>query len=74
MQTLIDLDIAHINRVMRPSLCEDRGSPIIPAEYWRRRLYRLLGTGDLTKTQFCAVDDLLRQLDHLAPRNGKRRH
>jgi hypothetical protein len=65
MMALIDHDIAHIVRVMRPSLCADHGDPILPASYWRRRLYFLLDSGHLTKPQFCVVDDLLRQLDHL---------
>ena len=30
MLTLIDQDIAHIKRVMKPSLCGDFGGPILP--------------------------------------------
>jgi hypothetical protein len=74
MVTLIDQDIAHIIHVMRLSLCQDHGTPVLPVTYWRRRLYRLLDSAHLTKSQFCAVDNLLRQLDHVAPSNGKRRY
>jgi hypothetical protein len=63
MVTLLDQDIAHIVRVMRPSLSGDLSGPILPAEYWRRRLYRLLDSRHLTKVQLCSIDDLLRQLD-----------
>jgi hypothetical protein len=65
MLTLIDQDIAHIKRVMKPSLCGDFGGPILPAEYWRKRLYDLLETHHVTKTQLCSIDDLLLQLDEL---------
>jgi hypothetical protein len=74
MVTLIDQDIAHIMRVMRLSLCQDHGDPILPVTYWRRRLYRLLDSAHLTKAQFCAVDNLLVQLDHVARSNGKRQY
>ena len=65
MITLIDQDIAHITRVMKPSLCGDFGGPILPAEYWRKRLYDLLDAHHVTKTQLCSIDDLLLQLDEL---------
>jgi hypothetical protein len=65
MLTLIDQDIAHITRVMKPSLCGDLGGPILPAEYWRKRLYDLLDAHHVTKTQLCSIDDLLLQLDEL---------
>ncbi|CAE6721658.1 hypothetical protein R69927_03009 [Paraburkholderia domus] len=61
--TLIDQDIAHIGRVMRPSLQGDLGGPILPATYWRTRLYQLLDSGSLSHAQLCAVDSLLLQLD-----------
>ncbi len=63
MITFLDQDITHIACVMRPSLVGYLGSPILPAAYWRKRLYRLLDTHHLTKTQFCAVDQLLLELD-----------
>jgi hypothetical protein len=65
MLTLIDQDIAHIARVMRPSLCGDLGGPILPTTYWRKRLYKLLDSHHVTKTQLCSIDDLLLQLDQL---------
>jgi hypothetical protein len=61
--TLLDQDIAHIARIMRPPLHEDRGGPVLPAEYWRGRLHRLLNASHLTKNQLCAIDELLLQLD-----------
>ncbi|MFM0070419.1 hypothetical protein PQQ86_04505 [Paraburkholderia sediminicola] len=60
---LVDQDIAHIGRVMRPSLQGDLGGPILPVVYWRKRLYQLLDTGNLSHAQLCAVDSLLLQLD-----------
>jgi hypothetical protein len=60
---LIDRDIAHISRVMRTSLHGDLGGPILPAAYWRNRLYELLDTGHLSHAQLCTVDSLLLQLD-----------
>jgi hypothetical protein len=65
MQTLIDQDIAHIKRVMKPSLCGDFGGPILPADYWRKRLFNLLDAHHVTKTQLCSIDDLLLQLDEI---------
>lgn len=65
MLTLIDQDIAHIARVMKPSVCGDFGGPILPPEYWRKRLYQLLDAHHVTKTQLCSIDDLLLQLDEL---------
>ncbi|MFM0082994.1 hypothetical protein [Paraburkholderia sediminicola] len=60
---LVDQDIAHIGRVMRPSLQGDLGGPILPVTYWRKRLYQLLDTGNLSHAHLCAVDSLLLQLD-----------
>ncbi|MFM0335710.1 hypothetical protein [Paraburkholderia fungorum] len=60
---LIDRDIAHIGRVMRPALHGDLGGPILPADYWRKRLHQLLDTGNLSHAQLCAVDSLLLQID-----------
>ena len=61
--TLIDQDIAHITRVMRPSLHGDLGGPILPPAYWRKRLYQLLDTEHLSKAQLCSIDSLLLQLE-----------
>jgi hypothetical protein len=65
LTTLIDQDIAHIDRVMLPSLHGDLGGAILPASYWRKRLYDLLDAEHLTKSQLCAVDSLLLQLEQL---------
>ncbi|SAL85787.1 hypothetical protein AWB74_07440 [Caballeronia arvi] len=65
MMTLLEHDIAHITRVMRPSLRGHLNGPVLPPEYWRRRLHRLLNSGHLTKVQLCSIDDLLLQLDQL---------
>jgi hypothetical protein len=67
--TLIDQDIAHIARVMRPALHGDLGGPILPASYWRQRLHMLLDADFLTKGQLRAIDSLLLQLDQFQLRN-----
>ncbi|MGF6756908.1 hypothetical protein [Paraburkholderia sp. GAS42] len=64
MVTLIDHDIAHIARIMRPSLYSDAGGPILPTSYWRRRLHHLLDAWHVTKAQLRAIDSLLLELDH----------
>jgi hypothetical protein len=63
MGTLFDQEIAHIARVMVPSVIGDLGGPILPAQYWRGRLYKLLDATHLTRGQLCALDSLLLQLD-----------
>ncbi|GAB7526762.1 hypothetical protein [Paraburkholderia sp. 2C] len=63
MNGLLDRDIAHIARVMRPSLTGDFGGPILTSAYWRQRLHRLLEAPVLTKVQLCAIDSLLLELD-----------
>jgi hypothetical protein len=63
MGMFFDQDIAHIARVMVPSLIGDLGRPILPAEYWRGRLHELLDATHLTRGQLCALDSLLLQLD-----------
>lgn len=67
--TLIDQDIAHIARVMRPALEGDLGGPILPASYWRQRLHTLLDAGFLTGGQLRAIDSLLLQLEHFPLRD-----
>ncbi|MBN3765198.1 hypothetical protein [Burkholderia sp. Ac-20365] len=64
MNRLIDQEIAHISRVMWPSLLGDMSSPILSSEYWRMRLHALLDAPSLTKVQLCAIDGLLLRLDH----------
>jgi hypothetical protein len=63
MGMFFDQDIAHIARVMVPSLIGDLGGPILSAEYWRGRLHELLNGTHLTRAQLCALDSLLLQLD-----------
>jgi hypothetical protein len=63
MYRLIDQEIAHISRVMWPSLLGDLGGAILPSDYWRRRLHALLEAPSLAKAQLCAIDSLLLQLD-----------
>ncbi|WP_415765518.1 hypothetical protein [Paraburkholderia sp. J10-1] len=63
MSNLIDQDITHIRRVMPLSLAGDFGGPILPANYWRQRLHRLLDTGHVNKGQLCEIDSLLLILD-----------
>lgn len=69
MGMFFDQDIAHIARVMVPSLIGDLGGPILPAEYWRRRLHELLDCTHLTRVQLCALDSLLLQLDDFEARS-----
>jgi hypothetical protein len=64
MNRLIDQEIAHISRVMWPSLLGDMGGTILTSEYWRMRLNTLLDAPSLTKVQLCALDSLLLRLDH----------
>ncbi|CAD6522039.1 hypothetical protein ACFQ3P_09900 [Paraburkholderia sabiae] len=64
MNRLIDQEIAHISRVMWPSLLGDMGGAILSSEYWRMRLHALLDAPSLTKVQLCALDSLLLRLDH----------
>ena len=67
--TLIDQDIAHIRRVMLPSLLGDLAGPILPPHYWRDRLNRLLDASHLSHAQLRTVDSLLLQLDKFHTRN-----
>jgi hypothetical protein len=62
METLIDREIAHLARVMIPSLVGGPDGPILPPQYWRGRLHGLLGAPHLTRAQLCALDTLLLQL------------
>ena len=64
MNRLIDQEIAHISRVMWPSLLGGMGGTILTSEYWRMRLHALLDAPSLTKIQLCALDSLLLRLDH----------
>lgn len=63
MSSLIDQDITHIRRVMPLALSGDLAGPILPSIYWRKRLYRLLDTGYVSKGQLGEIDSLLHMLD-----------
>lgn len=63
MSNLIDQDISHIRRVMPLSLSGDMGGPILPPNYWRQRLHRLLDTGLINKGQLGEIDSLLLIID-----------
>ncbi|WP_244306076.1 hypothetical protein [Paraburkholderia lacunae] len=59
----MDEDIAHVARVMVPSLSAFRGEPVLSPAYWRRRLEQFLDVFHLTDSQVSAVGRLLRELD-----------
>ncbi|MBB3255988.1 hypothetical protein F4827_000814 [Paraburkholderia bannensis] len=61
----IDQEIAHIMRVMVPSLLIDGTVPILSVEYWHRRLSNLLDSAQLSQTQFRTIDSLMTQLERL---------
>ncbi|HEV3430298.1 MAG TPA: hypothetical protein VG320_20680 [Paraburkholderia sp.] len=61
----IDQEIAHIMRVMVPSLLTDGTVPILSVEYWHRRLSNLLDSAQLSQTQFRTIDSLMTQLERL---------
>ncbi|CAB3728274.1 hypothetical protein [Paraburkholderia rhynchosiae] len=65
MVTLIDLEIAHLERVMGASMAGDLAGPILPGAYWRERLHELLDGQHLTNAQLRSLDVLLLQLDEL---------
>jgi hypothetical protein len=63
MNGLIDREITHITRVMRPSLTGDLAGSILTSVYWRKRLHELLNASMLTRAQLCSIDSLLVELD-----------
>ncbi|WP_017774299.1 hypothetical protein [Paraburkholderia kururiensis] len=63
MVSLLDQEIAHIQRVMRASLALDATRALLPPSYWRHRLQRLVAGKRITQQQFSAIDGLLVQLD-----------
>jgi hypothetical protein len=60
---LIDQEIAHIARVMIPSLETDNGVPILTPNYWYKRLSDLLDTTPLSHSQFRSIDSLMSQIE-----------
>jgi hypothetical protein len=65
MVTLLDLEIAHLARVMGASMIGDLAGTILPGAYWRGRLHQLLDAQHLTNAQLRSLDSLLLQLDEL---------
>ncbi|OAJ53703.1 hypothetical protein A6V36_35710 [Paraburkholderia ginsengiterrae] len=59
----MDEDIAHVARVMVPSLSAFRGEPVLQPQYWRMRLERILDACHLTESQRATIQQLLRELD-----------
>ena len=66
--SLVDQEIAHIQRVMPQSLSGDLAGPILSAPYWRRRLAQLLDVSDTCKRQLRDIDSMLAQLDEFERR------
>lgn len=62
METLIDREIAHLIRVMMPSLVGGPNGAILPPQYWRWRLHKLIDAPRVTRAQLRALDSLLLQL------------
>ena len=67
---LIDQEIAHIMRVMVPSLLTEATVPILSFDYWHKRLSNLLDTAQLSHAQFRTVDSLMTQLERLQMRSA----
>jgi hypothetical protein len=62
---LIDQEIAHITRVMIPSLETASGVPILTPDYWYRRLSKLLDSAQLSHAQFHTIDALMNQIERI---------
>jgi hypothetical protein len=62
---LIDQEIAHITRVMIPSLQTASGVPILTPDYWYRRLSNLLDSTQLSPAQFHTIDALMNQIERI---------
>lgn len=65
LMKLIDQEIAHITRIMMPSLQTASGVPILTPGYWHQRLSDLLDTNQLSHDQFCTVDALMIQIERI---------
>jgi hypothetical protein len=63
--SFIDQEIAHIARVMMPSLQTASGIPILSSEYWHKRLLNLLDNACLSRSQFYTVDRLMVQIERV---------
>ncbi len=67
----MDDDIAHVSRVMAPSLTAFRGEPVLAPSYWRKRLQRIQEEFPLTAMQWFQVKDLLGELDRFEAERGE---
>lgn len=68
----MDEDIAHVARVMAPSLRAFRGEPVLPPAYWRKRLQRIQDEFPLTELQTFQIERLLGELDRFEAERGGR--
>ena len=66
----MDEDIAHVARVMAPSLRAFRGEPVLPPAYWRKRLQRIQDEFPLTELQTFQIERLLGELDRFEAERG----
>ncbi|MFD1558665.1 hypothetical protein ACFSHT_24010 [Paraburkholderia silviterrae] len=66
----IDQEIAHIMRVMVPSLLTEGTIPFLSFDYWHQRLSNLLDTAQLSHAQFRTIDSLMTQLERLQTRSA----
>lgn len=66
----MDEDIAHVARVMVPSLSAFGGEPVLQPAYWRKRLERIQNKFRLTDMQTLKIEHLLRDLDRFETENA----
>ncbi|MFM0300659.1 hypothetical protein PQQ99_11110 [Paraburkholderia sediminicola] len=66
----MDEDIAHVARVMAPSLRAFRGEPVLLPAYWRKRLQRIQDEFPLTELQTFQIRHLLGELDRFEAERG----
>ncbi|MEA3129977.1 MAG: hypothetical protein QOF46_1772 [Paraburkholderia sp.] len=66
----MDEDIAHVARVMAPSLRAFRGEPVLAPAYWRKRLQRIQDEFPLTAMQTFQIKHLLGELDRFEAERG----
>ncbi|REE22807.1 hypothetical protein B0G71_6033 [Paraburkholderia sp. BL27I4N3] len=69
----MDEDIAHVARVMVPSLSAFRGEPVLQPAYWRRRLQRIQSEFRLTEMQASQIQHLLGDLDRFEAEKGAKK-
>jgi hypothetical protein len=74
MGMTMDENIAHVARVMVPSLSAFRGEPVLSPAYWRKRLERILDVFHLTDSQVSTIGRLLRELDQFEAERSLQSH